>query len=144
MRTTRFYGLIVMLASAVGCASAPPKPPAAPVIPVDQKLSWVLRLEDRRILRDPAPPPAPAPPPVATKRNKKTPPPPPPPPAPEFHIEVSAFCDGASPKITATLTATGVAENDGYTVNFHYGGTSKPGSSSRRSAPSMMSVRPSV
>jgi cyclophilin family peptidyl-prolyl cis-trans isomerase/HEAT repeat protein len=53
----------------------------------EQKMSWILRLEDQRVLRDPAPPPAPAPPPPPTagKRRKKdtrdvSPPPPPPPP----------------------------------------------------------------
>jgi HEAT repeat protein/cyclophilin family peptidyl-prolyl cis-trans isomerase len=58
--------LVVILASA--CGSAPPPPPAAmPVKPVDprsfeQKLAAILRLEDQRILRDPAPPPPPPPP----------------------------------------------------------------------------------
>ncbi len=38
------------------CASVPPPPPAAPVIPYEQKLSWILRLEDQRMLRDPVAP----------------------------------------------------------------------------------------
>jgi cyclophilin family peptidyl-prolyl cis-trans isomerase/HEAT repeat protein len=53
---------LTVLASAAGCASAPKAPPAPPVTFSD-KLSWILRLEDRRILRDPEPPPAQAPPP---------------------------------------------------------------------------------
>ena len=53
---------LTVLASAAGCASAPKTPPAPPVTFSD-KLSWILRLEDRRILRDPeVPPPATAPP----------------------------------------------------------------------------------
>jgi cyclophilin family peptidyl-prolyl cis-trans isomerase/HEAT repeat protein len=45
---------------ATACASAPPAPPAAtvkvPVISWEEKLGWILRLEDQRILRDPNPP----------------------------------------------------------------------------------------
>ena len=37
-----------------GCATAPPPAPA--VVPFEQKLAVILRLEDHRILRDPAPP----------------------------------------------------------------------------------------
>ena len=55
--------LLAMLATA--CKSAPPAPPpTAPTRPVDarsfeQKLASILRLEDQRMLRDPAPPPPP-------------------------------------------------------------------------------------
>ena len=42
-----------------GCATAPPAAP--PVVPFEQKLAVILRLEDHRILRDP-PPPVVAPP----------------------------------------------------------------------------------
>jgi cyclophilin family peptidyl-prolyl cis-trans isomerase/HEAT repeat protein len=68
------------------CASAPPAP--APVKQAgpsfEQKMAWILRLEDQRVLRDPAPPeaPPPPPPPVAAPRGKNAAPPPPPPPAP--------------------------------------------------------------
>jgi cyclophilin family peptidyl-prolyl cis-trans isomerase len=63
------------------CASAPPAvAPAAPVIAPDQKMSWILRLEDQRILRAPAPPPVVAPPvPQNQKKKSKKPAPPPPP-----------------------------------------------------------------
>jgi HEAT repeat protein/cyclophilin family peptidyl-prolyl cis-trans isomerase len=82
---TRFWLLFACLASA--CASAPPAPPpaAAPAgPPFEQKMAWILRLEDQRMLRDPAPPVSP-PPPVVTppRRGQKpvaAPPPPPPPP----------------------------------------------------------------
>jgi HEAT repeat protein len=81
---------IALLAAlgASACASAPPAPPPKPVGPsFEQKTSWILRLEDQRMLRDPAPPsppPAPAPPPSAARRN--TPPPvvQPPPPTPDL------------------------------------------------------------
>jgi HEAT repeat protein/cyclophilin family peptidyl-prolyl cis-trans isomerase len=73
---------------AAACASAPPvtavKVPAGPSF--EQKMAWILRLEDQRMLRDPAPPPAPPPPPPpAAKRGQKpvpvvVPAPPPPPP----------------------------------------------------------------
>ncbi len=46
--------------SLVACATAPPAPQAAvtpPVITWEQKLGWMMRLEDQRILRDPNPPP---------------------------------------------------------------------------------------
>src|SRR3954464_9332211 len=64
------------------CASAPPvaaiKTPAGP--PFEQKMSWILRLEDQRVLRDPAPPAA-RPPPVARGQKPQpvaaAPPPPP-------------------------------------------------------------------
>ncbi|HEY7287893.1 MAG TPA: HEAT repeat domain-containing protein, partial [Vicinamibacterales bacterium] len=73
-----------------GCASAPPAAPAPKPAgpPFEQKMSWILRLEDQRVLRDPPPPePPPAPPPPAAPRGKKAPvvaPPPPPPPPPDL------------------------------------------------------------
>ena len=46
---------IALIASA--CASAPPpSDPTPPVITWEQKLGWMVRLEDQRILRDPNPP----------------------------------------------------------------------------------------
>jgi hypothetical protein len=45
---------VILVALAAACATAPP--PAAPVIPFEQKMTWVLRLEDRRILREEPPP----------------------------------------------------------------------------------------
>ena len=66
------------------CASAPPaaalKTPSGP--PFEQKMSWILRLEDQRVLRDPTPIVAP-PPPAPAGRNQRPQPvaaPPPPPP----------------------------------------------------------------
>jgi cyclophilin family peptidyl-prolyl cis-trans isomerase len=82
--TRSTLGLVLAL-GASACATVPPPPPPAPPPPTfEQKLSWILRFEDQRILRDPAPPPAPpAPPVVAPRGNAGTvvlPPPPPPPP----------------------------------------------------------------
>ncbi|HEY2431549.1 MAG TPA: HEAT repeat domain-containing protein [Vicinamibacterales bacterium] len=79
---------VVSLLLVTGCGSAaPPTPHTAPTVPVavDQKMSWILRLEDRRILRDPAPPPPAARVEAASPDNKKRKPPvtaPPPPPPP--------------------------------------------------------------
>ena len=36
------------------CASTPPPAPTPVVIPYQQKLAWILRLEDQRLLRDPS------------------------------------------------------------------------------------------
>jgi cyclophilin family peptidyl-prolyl cis-trans isomerase/HEAT repeat protein len=38
---------------AAACASAPPAAPSVPVVTWEQKLGWIVRLEDQRILRDP-------------------------------------------------------------------------------------------
>lgn len=61
------------------CASAPPAPPKPPAPTIEQKSSWILRLEDQRVLRDP---PVVVPPPPPPVRGQKAPlviaPPPPP------------------------------------------------------------------
>lgn len=49
--------LLPLAALATACASAPP--PAPPVATFEQQMSWILRLEDQRVLRD-REPPAPA------------------------------------------------------------------------------------
>jgi HEAT repeat protein/cyclophilin family peptidyl-prolyl cis-trans isomerase len=78
-----------------GCASAPPAAPAAKPAgpPFEQKMAWILRLEDQRVLRDPPPPPPPpAPPPAVAPRGKKAPaiaPPLPPPPPPDLTLLLS-------------------------------------------------------
>jgi HEAT repeat protein/cyclophilin family peptidyl-prolyl cis-trans isomerase len=75
--------LVLLALTASACASAPPsasvKPAGGPSF--EQKMGWILRLEDQRVLRDPAP--ALAPPPPAPVRGQKPQPvaaPPPPPP----------------------------------------------------------------
>src|SRR5206468_3202604 len=78
--------LLSIVASA--CASAPvaPPAPAAAVGPTfEQKISWILRLEDQRVLRDPASAIAPAPPPAPVRGRQpvvvaQAPPAPPAPP----------------------------------------------------------------
>ncbi len=48
---------LVLLCGA--CATAPPAPPQSvspPVVTWEEKLGWIMRLEDQRILRDPNPP----------------------------------------------------------------------------------------
>ncbi len=62
-----------------GCASAPPAPVKPPSIPFDQKMTWMLQLEDQRLLRlEPPPPPAPVVPPKKGRKVAPAPPPPPP------------------------------------------------------------------
>lgn len=62
---TRTTIALLLALGACACASAPLAPPA-PVEPsFDQKMSWILRLEDSRVLRDRAPESPPAPPSVA-------------------------------------------------------------------------------
>jgi cyclophilin family peptidyl-prolyl cis-trans isomerase/HEAT repeat protein len=58
------------------CASAPPRRQQAPAISVDQKMAWMLQLEDQRILRVPPPQEPPA---VAPARGKAAAAPVPPP-----------------------------------------------------------------
>src|SRR5688500_7172944 len=50
---------LCLAALGASCASAPVAVPTAepPVVTYEDKLSWILRLEDQRILRDPNPPP---------------------------------------------------------------------------------------
>ncbi len=64
----------LLLAAGSGCVSVP----TAPVVTgptFEQKMAWTLRLEDQRVLRDPAPPPAPV---VVPQKGKHAAPPPPP------------------------------------------------------------------
>jgi cyclophilin family peptidyl-prolyl cis-trans isomerase/HEAT repeat protein len=49
--------LALVLTSA--CASAPAAPPTPPIT-FEQKMSWILQLEDQRVLREPVPEPPPA------------------------------------------------------------------------------------
>jgi len=53
-------GALSLILFASACASAPPTPNAAavkpPVVSWEEKLGWILRLEDQRLIRDPNPP----------------------------------------------------------------------------------------
>lgn len=85
---TRFpYGALLLAVFAGGCATAPPPPPLAPVISFEQKMAWILQLEDRRILRTTLP--APAAPPIAAAKGRPTPPPPPPTSSPDLAVLVT-------------------------------------------------------
>jgi cyclophilin family peptidyl-prolyl cis-trans isomerase/HEAT repeat protein len=64
-------GILVVCNVLSGCATAPP--PAPPSVSVEQKLAWIFRLEDQRILSFELP----APPVVAPAKRRAAPPPPP-------------------------------------------------------------------
>ncbi len=76
-----------------GCASAPPAPAKAPAIPFEQKMTWMLQLEDRRLLRLEAPPP-PAPV-VAPKKKSRVSAAPPPAPA----IDLATLITDSEPRV---------------------------------------------
>ena len=63
---------VLLFIASVACATAPP--PAPPVVPFETKMSWIIRLEDQRILRDAA---MPIVPPAATQVRRNVMPPPP-------------------------------------------------------------------
>jgi cyclophilin family peptidyl-prolyl cis-trans isomerase len=67
VRSVACLGSLVVLPLIGGCASAP-RPPAEPVVSVEDKIGWILRLEDRRVLRE-EPPPAPVP--AVTPKGRK-------------------------------------------------------------------------
>src|SRR4051812_32218457 len=99
MRPRILAGVVALALLTGGCASAPPPAvaPKAPSVASDQKMSWILRLEDQRILTAPAPPvvvPPPAPP---TQKKSKKPEPPPPPPV--VTPDLTALVADADPRI---------------------------------------------
>jgi cyclophilin family peptidyl-prolyl cis-trans isomerase/HEAT repeat protein len=78
--------------SGCGAAALPPK---AAAIPFEQKMAWILQLEDQRLLRvDPPPPPAPPVVPARGRAPKVAPAPPPPPP-----IDLVALLNDTEPRI---------------------------------------------
>ena len=74
-----FVGALLLVACA-GCASAPAV--VTPVTPqpmtFEQKMAWILRLEDDRVLRGPEPPAPPPPPPIKGRGRTAAAPLPPP------------------------------------------------------------------
>jgi cyclophilin family peptidyl-prolyl cis-trans isomerase/HEAT repeat protein len=77
--------VVIALLSVAGCATAPPPAvvPERPRQTFEEKMAWILRLEEDRILRMPAPdvpPPVVIPPPAGRRTAVVTAPPPPPPP----------------------------------------------------------------
>src|SRR5688572_1155065 len=77
MRPRILAAVVALALFSVACKTAPVVAPTAPVISPDQKMSWILRLEDQRILKAPAPPPIVAPVVPQNRKNKPEPPPPP-------------------------------------------------------------------
>jgi cyclophilin family peptidyl-prolyl cis-trans isomerase/HEAT repeat protein len=85
--------LLAVVLFASGCASAPPAPVKPPSIPFEQKMAWMLQLEDRRLLRVESPAP-PAPQVAPTKGRKPAAVPPPPPP-----IDLTNLLTDAEPRV---------------------------------------------
>lgn len=81
---------LVPLAFVAACASAPPAPPP-PTFTHEQKLGWILHLEDSRVLRDPEPLPMPAPP--HTRRGQAAPAPAP------VHPDLLALLEDRDPRL---------------------------------------------
>ncbi len=90
-------GALTLLAAlmASGCASAPIVAPVAPTTSFEQKMAWMLQLEDRRILRLEVPP-APAAPPPVVRRGRARPAPPPP---PVVTPDLTALVADAEPRV---------------------------------------------
>jgi HEAT repeat protein/cyclophilin family peptidyl-prolyl cis-trans isomerase len=82
MTCPRAIPIAMVALSAAACASAPAvKGPQLPEPPsFEQKMTWMLRLEDQRLLRDNTPVVAPAPPPPVKGQQPPVVVPPPPPP----------------------------------------------------------------
>jgi HEAT repeat protein len=77
---TRCSIVLTLAFVTAACASAPPAAPPPPPPPIkpagptfEQKMTWILRLEDQRMLRDPAPPAPPAPPPPVSPARGQAP-----------------------------------------------------------------------
>jgi cyclophilin family peptidyl-prolyl cis-trans isomerase/HEAT repeat protein len=92
---TRAVRSFVLGAAALvaGCASAPPAPAKPPTIPFEQKMTWVLQLEDRRVLR--VEPPAAVAPVAEPKKGRKVSPAPPPPPP----IDLTSLLTDSEPRV---------------------------------------------
>jgi cyclophilin family peptidyl-prolyl cis-trans isomerase/HEAT repeat protein len=75
IRVARSVGATAISVLLAGCATAPPVPPPT-TIPFETKMSWILRLEDQRMIRDPVPPAVIPVAPAAGGRRAVLPPPP--------------------------------------------------------------------
>jgi len=116
-RTTRRVAFALAMTGALTAARCKTTPTApvvtAPTIKYEQKLSWILQLEDRRILKLPDISPAPPPPaPAQPGRKGAAVAPPPPPPAPP---DLAALLKDAEPRIRrrAALAIGRVGLTDG-------------------------------
>jgi len=97
---TRLFLPITIAAVCAACGSAPPAvAPKAPSISVVQKMSWILRMEDERILRVPAPPVPPPEPVTNTNTKQKKGSAPPPLPAPVVTPDLTALVTDADPRV---------------------------------------------
>src|SRR5829696_1499721 len=96
----RIPAIFVTLALvSAACKTAPVVAPTAPVVAPDLKMSWILRLEDQRILKAPEPPPVIAPPvPQNQKKPKAAPLPLLPPPA-AATPDLTVLATDADPRI---------------------------------------------
>ncbi|MFO7694618.1 MAG: HEAT repeat domain-containing protein [Vicinamibacterales bacterium] len=77
IRAAWLAAILVLVAAGRATPQARLSPQAAPTF--EQKMAWILRLEDQRILRAPEAPPV-EPPPAKGRRARQAPPAPPPPP----------------------------------------------------------------
>jgi HEAT repeat protein/cyclophilin family peptidyl-prolyl cis-trans isomerase len=87
LRTRRVLVGALLLAAGSGCASTPATvtTPAGPQpMTFEQKMAWILRLEEDRVLRGPEPPPPPPLPPAKGRGRARAVAPPPPPPRPSL------------------------------------------------------------
>jgi HEAT repeat protein/cyclophilin family peptidyl-prolyl cis-trans isomerase len=85
MRVLALAVLCLLTAVLVSCATAPSTAPprAFAALTYEQKMAWILRLEEDRVLQS-APPPAPAPVAVPERGRRAPAPPAPPPPQPDL------------------------------------------------------------
>jgi HEAT repeat protein/cyclophilin family peptidyl-prolyl cis-trans isomerase len=89
---------VAALAISAACASVPvaPPPPPPPIVTLDQKVAWILRLEQQRVLADAdASPAVPVPAPAPTARAAR------PGPAPPAVVDAPAFRAATAPDLTA-------------------------------------------
>src|SRR5215831_8369954 len=102
MRIIRLFVPVTLVVISMSCGGSAPPPvaPKPPTIPALQKMSWILRMEDERILRVPAPP-APPPEPVtpANQKNQKKKGPVAPPPPPVVTPDLTTLVTDADPRI---------------------------------------------
>lgn len=121
MLTADFQGLLVrssvvtILMATYGCASAPLVVDVVTELPsIDERMSWILRLEDQRKLADDLPPPPPPPPPTAETDDLLLIIPPKPIPQPD--LEVLAKSDEAYLRRRVALAVGRVGLSEGVEI----------------------------
>ena len=89
MRSAIRATVVVSLGVMTACVPPPPpKLPDAPQVPLQQRMAWILRLEDQRLLRFDLPAPPPPPPPEKGKKPAPVVTPPPPSSLPDLAVLV--------------------------------------------------------